>query len=97
MIVDGFELTILGEQSHQSVLVDEYKIDFLYNSLIDRWFVSFYFKDELLVGGVKIIPNQNLVSNFDLGFEFVVLYDKYNIGIDDLVEAKVIFIPLENR
>ena len=95
ILLDVLQLTILEEESHQSVMVKDYRFDFLYNSLIDRWFISFYYKDELLFGGVKIVPNQNLVEIFNFDFEFVVLHDK-EIGIDELVDAKVLYIPKES-
>ena len=95
MNLDALQLTII-EESHQSVMVKDYRFDFLYNSLINRWFVSFYYKDTLVFAGVKITPNKDLVESYGFDFEFVVLYDG-EIGIDELVEAKVLYIPKEQK
>jgi len=94
--INALQLTILEDESHQSVMVKDYRFDFLYNSLINAWFVSFYYKDELMFGGVKIVPNKDLVENFNFPFEFVVLYNG-EIGIEELSQAKVLYIPKEQK
>lgn len=97
MILDALQLTILNEESHQSVLVGDYRIDFIYNSLINRWFLNIYYKDELLAGGIKIIPNKNLVEFFSPNFEIVVISNNPIIDRAELALAKVVYIPIEEE
>lgn len=91
MIVSGLEITILEEYSHQSVLAEGYRFEFIYNSLIDRYFVNIYENEELIFGSIKIVPNIDIFNFLDVG-ELVVISDDEYITRDNLSVAKVIYI-----
>lgn len=90
MTIDALEISIT-EESHQSVMVDEYRFDFIYNALIDRWFVTVYENESLVFGSIKIVPNKNLFDFMNIG-ELIVFYAG-EITRNALFYAKLIYIP----
>lgn len=89
MSVNALELSIV-EESHQSVIVDKYRFDFIYNKLVDRWFLSVFENETLVYGSMKIVPNVNLLKLLEIG-ELIAFYAE-EIKRDDLVKARLVYI-----
>jgi len=91
MIVDALEVSTTKE-SHQSVIVDGFRFDFIYNSYIDAWFVSIFKNEELVYGSIKMIPAVDLFKNLEELGELIV-FAPGPLKRADLFSARVVYFP----
>jgi hypothetical protein len=89
MSVNALELSIT-EESHQSVVVDKYRFDFIYNKLVDCWFLSVFENEELVYGSIKIISYINILDLLKIG-TLIAFFDG-DIKRDDLIKARLVYI-----
>ncbi len=93
-MIDAFELTIPIDETHFGVVVDDYRLEFDFNSYANKWFLSIWEDDLAICGSIMIVPNIDLIPYFPYA-EIVAITKDSIIDRDTFYNAKMIYIPVE--